>query len=102
MPMNVVLELAITELDERGGIAATIEGAIMGGPINGTVRSIWPNRTQANPPDVGLRRRRSRHAGRIRADGQAADAAVGGQGFESLKERSRPRSGRGLTATCGL
>jgi carbon monoxide dehydrogenase subunit G len=34
--MNVVLELAITELDEPTRIAATIEGAIMGGPINGT------------------------------------------------------------------
>ena len=36
MPMNIVLELAITELDEPTKIAATIKGAIMGGPIDGT------------------------------------------------------------------
>jgi hypothetical protein len=36
MPMNIVLDLAITELDEPKSIAAKIEGAIMGGPIDGT------------------------------------------------------------------
>ena len=36
MAMNVVLDLAITDLDAPQRIAATIEGAIMGGPINGT------------------------------------------------------------------
>ena len=36
MPMNIVLDLQITDLDEPKRIAAAIEGAIMGGPINGT------------------------------------------------------------------
>jgi carbon monoxide dehydrogenase subunit G len=36
MPMNVVLELELTEVDEPNRIAATISGTIMGGPINGT------------------------------------------------------------------
>jgi carbon monoxide dehydrogenase subunit G len=36
MPMNIVLDLQITDLDEPKRIAAKIEGAIMGGPINGT------------------------------------------------------------------
>ena len=36
MPMNVVLDLELTEVDEPNRIAATIEGALMGGPINGT------------------------------------------------------------------
>jgi carbon monoxide dehydrogenase subunit G len=36
MPVNVVLELELTEVDEPNKIAAGITGAIMGGPINGT------------------------------------------------------------------
>src|SRR5271157_1863469 len=36
MPMNVVLDLALTELDAPSRVAATVEGMIMGGPINGT------------------------------------------------------------------
>ena len=36
MPVNVVLELELTEVVEPDRIAATITGAIMGGPINGT------------------------------------------------------------------
>ena len=36
MPMNVVLDLQLTDVQEPSHIAATIEGAIMGGPINGT------------------------------------------------------------------
>jgi uncharacterized protein len=36
MPMNVVLELELTEIDEPNRIAATISGTIMGGPISGT------------------------------------------------------------------
>jgi hypothetical protein len=36
MPMNIVLDLTITDLDAPSRIAASIEGAIMGGPINGT------------------------------------------------------------------
>jgi carbon monoxide dehydrogenase subunit G len=36
MPMNVVLDLKLTDLDAPSRIAATIEGVVMGGPINGT------------------------------------------------------------------
>ena len=36
MPLNVVLDLAITDMDAPARIAASIEGQIMGGPINGT------------------------------------------------------------------
>jgi len=36
MPVNVVLALELTEVDEPNRIAATIEGALMGSPINGT------------------------------------------------------------------
>jgi carbon monoxide dehydrogenase subunit G len=36
MPMNVVLNLELTDLDAPSRIAANIEGAIMNGPINGT------------------------------------------------------------------
>jgi carbon monoxide dehydrogenase subunit G len=36
MPVNVVLDLQLTEIDEPNRIAAAVEGAFMGGPINGT------------------------------------------------------------------
>lgn len=36
MSMTAVLNLALTDLDEPSRIAATIEGAITNGPINGT------------------------------------------------------------------
>ena len=36
IPMNVVLDLQLTDIDQPSRIAATVEGAIMGGPINGT------------------------------------------------------------------
>jgi carbon monoxide dehydrogenase subunit G len=35
-PMNVVLDLRLTDLDAPSRIAATIEGTVMGGAINGT------------------------------------------------------------------
>jgi len=35
MPVNVVLELELTEVDEPNRIAANISGAVMGGPITG-------------------------------------------------------------------
>lgn len=88
MPMNVVLTLAITEVVEPSRIAATIEGAIMGGPINGAgsidLTELGPKTTRAT---------------------WVADATLGGllggfepmiqgpiqqaaeQGFASLKER---------------
>ena len=36
MPITVVLDLTLSDVEEPSRIAATIEGAIMGGPINGT------------------------------------------------------------------
>jgi carbon monoxide dehydrogenase subunit G len=35
IPMNVVLDLELTEIDEPNRIAATVSGAIMGGPVTG-------------------------------------------------------------------
>jgi len=51
MPMNVVLDLAITDLEEPSRIAATIEGSLMGGAINGTgaidLTELGPKQTRA-------------------------------------------------------
>jgi carbon monoxide dehydrogenase subunit G len=35
MPINVTLELELTEVDEPSRIAATVAGTLMGGPIDG-------------------------------------------------------------------
>lgn len=69
MPINVVLGLELTELDEPSRIAATIDGAIMGGAINGTgsvdLAELGPKLTRAT---------------------WVADATLGGMlgGFESM------------------
>jgi len=51
MPMNVVLDLAITDLDEPSRIAATIAGTLMGGPIDGSgsidLAELGPKETRA-------------------------------------------------------
>lgn len=36
MPISVVLNLTLTDIDEPNRISATIEGSLMGGQINGT------------------------------------------------------------------
>ena len=36
MPVTVVLDLVLTEVDEPSHLAATVEGAVMGGPLTGT------------------------------------------------------------------
>ena len=36
VPMSVVLDLQVTDLEAPSRIAATIQGSVMGGPINGT------------------------------------------------------------------
>jgi hypothetical protein len=88
MPMNVVLELAITELDEPRRIAATIEGAIMGGPINGTgsidLAELGPKLTRLTwVADATLGGMLGGFEPMIQAPmQQSAD-----KGFESLKER---------------
>ena len=51
MPINVVLDLELTDVDEPSRIAATIEGVLMGGPINGTgsieLAELGPSLTRA-------------------------------------------------------
>ena len=88
MPMSVVLELAITELDEPRRIAATIEGAIMGGPINGTgsidLAELGPKLTRltwvADATLGGI-------LGGFEPMVQAPMQQSADKGFESLKER---------------
>jgi carbon monoxide dehydrogenase subunit G len=88
VPMNVVLELAITELDEPKRIAATIEGAIMGGPINGTgsidLAELGPKQTSLTwVADATLGGMLGGFEPMIQGPiQQSAD-----KGFESLKER---------------
>ncbi len=69
MPVNVVLALELTDLDEPNRIAATVTGSLMGGPINGTgsieLAELGPKLTRAT---------------------WVADAALGGMlgGFDSM------------------
>jgi carbon monoxide dehydrogenase subunit G len=71
MPINVVLDLALTDVDKPSRIAATIEGSLMGGPINGTgsidLAELGPRLTRAT---------------------WVADATLGGMlgGFDSMIE----------------
>ena len=52
MPINVVLELELTEIDAPSMIAATVTGSLMGGPINGTghiaLEELGPKLTHAS------------------------------------------------------
>lgn len=88
MPVNVVLDLELTEVDEPNRIAATIAGSVMGGPINGTgsveLAELGPKRTRATyvaDAKLGgmLGAFEPMMAGPVQ---QAADGA-----FASLKER---------------
>jgi carbon monoxide dehydrogenase subunit G len=88
MPVNVVLDLELTEVDEPNRIAATIAGSVMGGPIKGTgsivLAEIGPKLTRATyvaDATLGgmLRAFEPMMAGPVQ---QAADGA-----FASLKER---------------
>ena len=88
MPVNVVLDLELTEVDEPNRIAATIAGSVMGGPINGTgsveLAELGPKLTRATyvaDAKLGgmLGAFEPMMAGPVQ---QAADAA-----FASLKKR---------------
>ena len=88
MPVNVVLELELTEVDEPSRIAASIAGSVMGGPINGTgsveLAELGPKLTRATylaDATLGgmLGAFEPMMAGPVQ---QAADGA-----FASLKER---------------
>jgi len=50
MPLTVVLDLELTDVEEPSRLAAAIAGAIMGGPINGTgsidLAELGPNLTR--------------------------------------------------------
>jgi carbon monoxide dehydrogenase subunit G len=69
MPINVVLDLTLTDVDEPNRISATIEGSLMGGQINGTgtidLAELGPKLTRAT---------------------WVADASLGGMlgGFDSM------------------
>ena len=87
-PVNVVLDLELTEVDEPNRIAATIAGSVMGGPINGTgsveLAELGPKLTRATyvaDAKLGgmLGAFEPMMAGPVQ---QAADAA-----FASLKKR---------------
>ncbi len=87
-PMSVVLELLLTEMDQPSRIAATIEGSIMAGPINGTgsidLAELAPKLTNATwVADVTLGGMLAAFdAMMVGPVQQAADSA-----FASLKER---------------
>ena len=88
MPMNIVLDLAITELDEPKSIAAKIEGAIMGGPIDGTgsidLAELGPKLTRLTwVADATLGGMLGGFEPMIQAPMQQSAE----KGFESLKER---------------
>ena len=71
MPINVVLDLQLTAVDAPTRIAATVEGSLMGGPINGTgsieLAELGPKLTRAT---------------------WVADATLGGMlgGFDSMNQ----------------
>jgi carbon monoxide dehydrogenase subunit G len=88
MPVNIVLDLLLTDVEAPSRLVATVEGAIMGGPINGTgsidLAELGPKLTKASwVADVSLGGMLGGFepmiAGPIQ---QAAD-----QGFASLKAR---------------
>ncbi|HEX7496275.1 MAG TPA: SRPBCC domain-containing protein, partial [Candidatus Limnocylindrales bacterium] len=88
MPMNVVLALELTEVDEPNRIAASIEGAVMGSPINGTglieLAEVGPKLTQVKwVADATLGGMLGAFESMIQGPLQQA----GDQGFASLKER---------------
>jgi carbon monoxide dehydrogenase subunit G len=52
IPMNVTLDLELTEVTAPSRVAATIAGVVMGGPVNGTghieLAELGPKRTRAS------------------------------------------------------
>jgi len=88
IPMNVTLDLELTELSEPSHVAATIAGVVMGGPVQGTghidLAEIEPKLTRATwEADASL--------GGLLAgfEPMLAGPLQGGanQAFESLKAR---------------
>ncbi|MGD0017989.1 MAG: SRPBCC family protein [Candidatus Limnocylindrales bacterium] len=88
MPMNVVLDLQLTDLAAPSRLAATIEGAIMGGPINGSgsidLTELGPKSTRATwVADATL----GGMLGGFDAMIQGPMQQAANQGFASLKAR---------------
>jgi carbon monoxide dehydrogenase subunit G len=88
MPMNIVLNLVITDRSEPSHIAGTIEGSLMGGPINGngsvSLEEIATGSTRVTwVADATLGGILGGFDGMIQAPAQQA----GDKAFEGLKER---------------
>jgi uncharacterized protein len=88
MPISVVLDLVLTDLDAPSRVAATVEGSIMGGPINGTgsieLTDVAPKLTRAAwVADVTLGGMLGGFEPMIQGPLQQA----GDQAFAALKER---------------
>jgi carbon monoxide dehydrogenase subunit G len=88
MPISVTLDLVLTDVEEPTRLAATIEGAIMGGPINGTgsieLEELGPKQTRATwVADATLGGLLGGFDSMVQAPVQNAAE----QAFESLKER---------------
>ncbi len=88
MPLNVVLALELTEVDEPDRIAATVSGAVMGGPISGTgsieLVELGPKLTRTTwVADATL----GGILGGFEAMIQGPLQQAADQGFASLKER---------------
>lgn len=88
MPITVTLDLVLTEIDAPSHIAATIEGAVMGGPINGTgsieLVELGPKLTRATwVADATL----GGMLGGFDAMVQGPIQGAADQGFASLKTR---------------
>ena len=88
MPVNVVLELELTEVDAPNKVAASVTGSLMGGPINGTghiaLEELGPRLTRASyVADATLGGMLGAFEPMVQGPiQQAAD-----QGFASLKQR---------------
>ncbi|MFI5258113.1 MAG: CoxG family protein [Candidatus Limnocylindrales bacterium] len=88
MPITVVLDVVLTGLDEPSRLAATIEGMVMGGPINGTglieLAELGPKLTRATwVADATL----GGFLGGFDAMMQGPIQQAADQGFASLKTR---------------
>ena len=88
MPMNIVLDLTLTDIDEPSRIAGTIAGSIMGGPITGTgsvsLEELAAKETRVTwVADATLGGMLGAFDGMVQGPAQQA----GDKAFEGLKER---------------
>jgi carbon monoxide dehydrogenase subunit G len=88
MPMNIVLDLTLTDIQEPSRIGATIAGNVMGGPVNGTgaidLEELAPKSTRLTwGADATLGGLLGSFEGMVQGPIQQA----GDKAFDSLKER---------------